>query len=326
MAGLVRELAHGPIDIIGDVHGEIEALRALLGRLGYEPTGRHPEGRRPIFVGDLTDRGPDSPAVVRLVRRLIDDGRAQAVLGNHELNALKAAQDGQFKPDLCWLFPMARPMRHSGRLVPMIPAGAESRDILSFFASLPIALERAGPDPVRVIHACWDDSAIETIRRETNVLDAFYRARRQIDRELNTAAIAEYENRELIHQNENPVRLLTSGREHPTSVPIIINEKPRYRLRDPWWERYSDAPLTVFGHYWRIGIPGETHEKHLFGGKPRHALLGRGMCIDYSVGRRFRERIDGPPLGPYLTSLGALRLPERILYFDNAEPVSLIGG
>jgi hypothetical protein len=324
MAGLVRELARGPIDIIGDVHGEIEALRALLGRLGYEPSGRHPDGRRPIFVGDLCDRGPDSPAVLRLVRRLIDDGRAQAVLGNHELNALKGSQDGHIKPDLCWLFPQARPMRHHGRLVPMTPAGPEAREFLAFFRTLPLALERGGELPVRVVHACWDVDAIERVRQESDVLELFYRSRRSIDRELNQTGVAREDDRELTHQNTNPVRLLTSGRESVTPVPVVINEKPRYRLRDPWWERYNEEPLVVFGHYWRIGIPGEMHEQQLFRGKPRHALLGRTMCVDYSVGRRFRERLDHPPFGPYRTSLGALRLPERLLYFDNAEPVALI--
>ena len=39
--------------------------------------------------GDLADRGPDSPAVVSLVSRLMDHGRAQCVLGNHELNLLR---------------------------------------------------------------------------------------------------------------------------------------------------------------------------------------------------------------------------------------------
>ena len=39
---LVRPLFSGPIDIIGDVHGEIDALRSLLGQLGYANDGVHP--------------------------------------------------------------------------------------------------------------------------------------------------------------------------------------------------------------------------------------------------------------------------------------------
>src|SRR5262249_14523400 len=90
MATLVRELFDGPIDIGGDVHGEIQALNDLLARLGYEPDGRHPQGRRLVFVGDLGDRGPDSPGVVLRIRDLVERGTAQCVLGNHDFNALWA--------------------------------------------------------------------------------------------------------------------------------------------------------------------------------------------------------------------------------------------
>ena len=67
---LVRPLFAGPIDIVGDIHGEIDALLALLHHLGYAEDGIHAQGRRLVFVGDLTDRGPDSPSVVSLVGRL----------------------------------------------------------------------------------------------------------------------------------------------------------------------------------------------------------------------------------------------------------------
>lgn len=60
----IAPLRAGPLDVIGDVHGEFDALRALLGHLGYDDGGAHPDGRRVVFVGDLCDRGPDSPAVL----------------------------------------------------------------------------------------------------------------------------------------------------------------------------------------------------------------------------------------------------------------------
>jgi hypothetical protein len=82
-AGLVQPLFDGSIDIVGDVHGEIEALQQLLGHLGYQDNGKHPEGRRLVFIGDLADRGPDSPAVVRLVSQLVREKLAQCMLGNH---------------------------------------------------------------------------------------------------------------------------------------------------------------------------------------------------------------------------------------------------
>ena len=85
----VGELPAGPLDIIGDIHGESDALVSLLRKLGYDDRGRHAEHRRLVFVGDLIDRGPDSPGVLRLVKRLVEAGTAQCVTGNHEINAMR---------------------------------------------------------------------------------------------------------------------------------------------------------------------------------------------------------------------------------------------
>lgn len=85
---LVQPLFDGPLDIVGDVHGDSDALRHLIGHLGYDLAGQHPDGRRLMFVGDLTDRGPDSPGVIDLIQYLVQLGRAQCVLGNHDLNIL----------------------------------------------------------------------------------------------------------------------------------------------------------------------------------------------------------------------------------------------
>ena len=76
-------------DLIGDIHGERQALERLLEKLDYrESEGRflHPEGRKLLFLGDFIDRGPDSRGVLHLVRRLIDEGIALAIMGNHEYN------------------------------------------------------------------------------------------------------------------------------------------------------------------------------------------------------------------------------------------------
>ncbi|MFG3497293.1 polynucleotide kinase-phosphatase [Streptomyces sp. NPDC047928] len=80
-----NDLRHltGPFDIIGDVHGCRSELETLLTRLGYED-GRHPDGRTAVFVGDLVDRGPDSPGVLRRVMGMVASGDALCVPGNHE--------------------------------------------------------------------------------------------------------------------------------------------------------------------------------------------------------------------------------------------------
>ncbi|MGI5246239.1 polynucleotide kinase-phosphatase [Dactylosporangium sp. CA-139066] len=84
----------GPFDIIGDVHGCLAELKTLLTRLGYVDGG-HPEGRTAVFVGDLVDRGPDSPGVLRLVMSMVAAGTALCVSGNHEAKLLRKLRGHQ---------------------------------------------------------------------------------------------------------------------------------------------------------------------------------------------------------------------------------------
>lgn len=88
---LVRPLFDGPVDLIGDVRGEIQDPRDVLNRLGYNRHGEHPQHRRLVFLGDLCDRGPDSLAVIALVKSQVGRGLAQCIAGNHELNVLRGA-------------------------------------------------------------------------------------------------------------------------------------------------------------------------------------------------------------------------------------------
>lgn len=81
----------GPFDIIGDVHGCADELRSLLQALGYTVAGTReapvvtpPPGRRALFLGDLVDRGPDSPGVLYLAMSMVEAGTALCVPGNHE--------------------------------------------------------------------------------------------------------------------------------------------------------------------------------------------------------------------------------------------------
>ncbi|MFF4437812.1 polynucleotide kinase-phosphatase [Streptomyces sp. NPDC001621] len=80
-----NDLTHltGPFDIVGDIHGCAFELESLLARLGYVD-GVHPEGRTAVFVGDLVDRGPDTPGVLRRVMSMVKSGDALCVPGNHE--------------------------------------------------------------------------------------------------------------------------------------------------------------------------------------------------------------------------------------------------
>ncbi|MFJ3309320.1 polynucleotide kinase-phosphatase [Streptomyces sp. NPDC086549] len=80
-----NDLTHltGPFDIIGDIHGCASELNSLLAKLGYTD-GVHPQGRTAVFVGDLVDRGPDTPGVLRRVMSMVASGNALCVPGNHE--------------------------------------------------------------------------------------------------------------------------------------------------------------------------------------------------------------------------------------------------
>lgn len=82
----------GPFDIIGDVHGCRPELEGLLAKLGYVRAGdpgsdeapwSHPDGRQAVFLGDITDRGPDSVGVIRVVTAMVGRGAALYVPGNH---------------------------------------------------------------------------------------------------------------------------------------------------------------------------------------------------------------------------------------------------
>jgi len=88
----------GPFDVIGDIHGCRAELEALLVELGYtierddysRAVGAHHRERRAILLGDLVDRGPDTPGVLRLVMGMVAAGDAFCVPGNHENKLLRA--------------------------------------------------------------------------------------------------------------------------------------------------------------------------------------------------------------------------------------------
>jgi protein phosphatase len=76
-------------DVIGDVHGCRDELEELIAKL--DPA------RRLVFVGDLCDRGPDTPGVLRLVMKLVREGRAEVVVGNHDDKLMRALRGAKVK-------------------------------------------------------------------------------------------------------------------------------------------------------------------------------------------------------------------------------------
>lgn len=74
------------IDVIGDVHGCYDELIDLFQTMGYQKQDSafiHPDGRIPVFLGDIADRGPKSVAVMNLVCDMVLTQNAKYVPGNH---------------------------------------------------------------------------------------------------------------------------------------------------------------------------------------------------------------------------------------------------
>jgi protein phosphatase len=99
----------GPFDVIGDVHGCFEELVALLKRLDYRVTARPhpverltyevrpPAGRKVVFVGDLVDRGPNTPGALRLAMAMVEAGTALCVCGNHDYKLVRKLRGNDVK-------------------------------------------------------------------------------------------------------------------------------------------------------------------------------------------------------------------------------------
>ncbi len=295
---LVQPLCDGPLDVVGDVHGEVEALRSLLRHLGYAEDGTHPDNRRLVFVGDLTDRGPDSPAVVGIVNGLVQAQRAQCVLGNHELNILL----GERKHDNHWFFGEEWSLDDSGEPTPAVLADDNVRQqVLDFFSSLPLVLER--PD-LRIVHACWDGRMVELARQEHDVL-ALYDRHRSIIESRNQVSNIDAIDRGLEHQNLNPVKVLTSGRERRVDPPFYSSGKWRHEERLPWWQEYQSDAICVFGHY-------SNYRQDV-------SQFGRAICIDFAVAKRWAERMQPSFDGNFHGYLAAVRFPELNVVFDNGD-------
>ena len=351
--GGIHELPDGPLDLVGDVHGEYEALVSLLVKLGYDDLGRHGEGRRLVFVGDLIDRGPDSPAVLRTVKRMVDAGHAQCIAGNHEINAIRDQPEKERAGEGWW-----HGRDESVYRAVAVDPDEKEESFLPFLRSLPGALEREG---LRVVHACWHEPSIGRMRGASSVIDAFHeeaaanqpnleglgralreRARaeqfewtRIKDEKKKLDLIPELAAYDEANQMGNAIKVATSGIERAARDSYFASGKWRMVERVPWWEEYEGPPVIV-GHYWRRYQPDASPAKDkrnadLFGGRPPQSMLGpagRVMCIDYSVGMRFleRHRAKGTALRRFDSCLAALRLPEWQLVFDDGRPSLAVEG
>jgi hypothetical protein len=148
-------------DIIGDIHGNLHDLLALLKKMGYSLSNKghyyHPE-RQAVFVGDYIDRGKNSKEVVQLVRAMQENGSAIALMGNHEYNAIcfhtKGSTGGYLRP-------------RTNQNIKQHCASLQSfrddetlNEAIEWFKKLPLFYEN---EYFRVVHACWDQEHLDVL-------------------------------------------------------------------------------------------------------------------------------------------------------------------
>ncbi|ESR26935.1 metallophosphoesterase [Lutibaculum baratangense] len=304
----------GTIDVIPDIHGQIAKLRTALDALGWRrrPAGwTHPDPERTIvFLGDFIDRGPENRAVIRLVRDLVDSGKARAIMGNHELNALHFHT---VNPE------SGRPLRaHSdknlrqhGSFLAEFPIGAsETREALSWMRTLPLFLEAEG---FRAVHACWIGPSIdrlnalvpngvlseEQVIRAADPADELHRLAEEVTKGPELRLPDGFSFRDKDGTERDHVRLqwwnarAVTWRDVAISVPRL-DDLPDVRLPGSLMAQIypSHERPVFFGHYWLSGAP---------------VLQGpNALCLDYSAGK------EGPlvtyELDPGETSLS----PDRV--------------
>ena len=341
---LIQPLPSGALDIVGDIHGEYDALVQLLVHLGYDHEGNHPEGRRLVFVGDFCDRGPDSPSVLGLVGGMLTSGNAHGVLGNHEINLLREdAKDGSG-----WFFD-SRVEADKPKYAPFarMPEG-EIPGMLETLSRLPIALER---EDLRVVHAAWLPEQVATARElpagsarasydrfeqiaaERSVINRVAHRMREEDRSWPHSLedfrheppfLPAHSENELAKAMVNPLKVLTTGVERECRTPFYAGGKWRFVERVAWWNEYTEAPAVIVGHYWRrlraSDAPAHGAQfENLFGSTPPlswHGQRNNVFCVDFSVGARWLNRLRGEDPNER-SKLAAMRWPERVLVFDD---------
>jgi hypothetical protein len=294
-------------DLIGDIHGQADKLESLLDRLGYRDTGglwRHPS-RKVIFVGDFIDRGPHQLRTVTIARRMVEEGAALAVMGNHELNAIAWATlhpsgNGEYlRPHFHSKWGEKNRKQHVRFLEEVEHLPKLHQGLVDWFMTLPLWLDLPG---LRVVHACWQPRFMAWLQPQLT-------AQRQLRQELLEPATTEPKDKREKDTAEpsvfKAVEAIVKGIEIPLPEPHGFHDKDgfeRHRVRVRWWDTqaadYWDAamldeasrttlPRTPIPDHARIAPP--TDKPIFFGhywltGAPR-VLAPHAACLDYSAGK-----------------------------------------
>lgn len=222
-------------DIIGDVHGRAQELKALLGRLGYAEAGgsfRHPD-RQAVFVGDLVDRGPEVGTALAIVKSMVDAGDAQAVIGNHDYNLLGWYTPSPGRPREYLRVRGDKNRRQAATSLAFFEANPAMKEIyFPWLLDLPLYLDLGG---LRVVHAAWDERAMADLGGA---------------RTLREAGFGSFERKGSI--KGDALSLLLSGHEMPLPLDLVYKDRhgePRKDFRVRWWQNkpgaiYADVSMN----------------------------------------------------------------------------------
>ncbi len=280
-------------DIIGDIHGHVEPLTQLLHKLGYELKNgyyQHPEGRKVIFVGDFIDRGPHIRETLQLVKAMTDNGAAEAIMGNHEYNAICFHLKDKERGGHLRNHNFKNILQHEETIKQFHLHEKEWHSWIDWFIQLPLFIER---ENFRAVHACWDDKLIHHLRQhsKTGVLSKKFI----------------YSAQEYGTPNYEAVERTLKGKEEKLANGITFKDKDgtiRTEARTKWWKTGNDCTFDeyIFGDIEElngkkippgtfkdnIGYP-DNHSPVFFGhywlkGEP--ALQSDNVvCLDYSIAK-----------------------------------------
>ncbi|PYE40829.1 metallophosphoesterase [Psychrobacter fozii] len=281
------------IDVIGDIHGYADKLVGLLLQLGYVHNGEcfiPPAGHRALFIGDLIDRGSQQVATLEIVFAMLDADVADAVMGNHEYNALAFATPNPDSPTQYLRSHNEVHTRQHEAFLAELPFSSQSHQYwLQRLYEIPLWIET---DYACFVHACWDVDSMAVLKpllTDTNCLTPYG---------LITTA------KEDTTQFDALERVL-KGVETPLPDGLVMVDKEgteRSRVRVRWWldelesrtlHEISRAPSSAMaqipkdamaenidfalkthkpvfvGHYWLTGMP--------------EPLSNQVACTDYSA-------------------------------------------
>ena len=287
-------------DVIGDVHGHVEQLEVLLGQMGYTETKngwKHSE-RTAVFVGDLIDRRRDQQLdTLRVVRKMVDEGAAKIVLGNHEFNAVAYSTVDPNRWDYCRPHSPKNYKQHQEFLEELGLNSPLHQSMIEWFKQIPLWLNLDGG--LHVVHACWSESDIahlETVLdndqtlNDQVVIDGTTQHHRTYDAIENVLKGPEADMNGHWYFDKGGVRrtkarvawwrstatTLRDGVVIPDGTQLHgpdgkpVDQLPNDPLRDDV-PRYTGTIPVVFGHYWRSG---------------KLTLEGpKTVCTDYSAGK-----------------------------------------